>query len=111
MNDYEEVGYDYTEQVVHRLRELADKNSEVEYDNEIEFTDKKSRLMVQALEALESTGGLDFAVLKYPELGEVWGKYFAMREHRRKKAVAMKKLESTMSKEELKLLGLGHLLK
>lgn len=78
-------------------------------NEEMIYGDRKTKLLMQALEALESTGGLDFAVLKHPELGEIWGKYTEERKRARKKADALKKLKSTLSKEEMKLLGISHL--
>ena len=75
------------------------------------YTSKSTRMLIQALEALESTGGLDFAVLKYPDLGETWSKYTRRREERRKRAQALEKLKSTFSKEEMKLLGINDLVK
>ena len=58
-----------------------EKEVEINYDTVISatpdefdevFISKSTRMLIQALEALESTGGLDFAVLKYPELGDTW---------------------------------------
>ena len=75
------------------------------------YTSKSTRMLIQALEALESTGGLDFAVLKYPDLGETWSKYTRRREEKRKRAQALEKLKSTFSKEEMQLLGINNLVK
>lgn len=79
--------------------------------DEIYSSSKSTRMLIQALEALESTGGLDFAVLKHPELGDIWGKYTRQREDRRKRSAALKKLESTLSREEMELLGIDRLVK
>ena len=105
MNDWEvndvEVSYD-------TAGKLAD-NYDDEF-NEI-YMNKSTRMLIQALEALEATGGLDFAVLKHPELGGVWGRYTQRREEKRRRAEALKKLKATFSKEEMQLLGISSLAK
>ena len=102
MNDWdaEEVELRYD----HKLIGEADEFNDV-------YMSKSTRMLVQALEALESTGGLDFAVLKYPELGDIWSKYTRRREEKRKRAQALDKLKSTFSREEMKLLGISDLVK
>ena len=98
--DYDEVEVNYDSDV----GKLVDEFEDV-------YTSKSTRMLIQALEALESTGGLDFAVLKYPDLGETWSKYTRRREERRKRAQALEKLKSTFSKEEMQLLGINNLVK
>ena len=103
-----------------KMNNWEEKEDEINYDTVISatpdefdevFMSKSTRMLIQALEALESTGGLDFAVLKYPELGSMWSKYTRRREERRIRAAAVKKLGETFSQEELTLLGINHLVK
>ena len=103
-----------------KMNDWEEKEVEISYDTVISatpdefdevFMSKSTRMLIQALEALESTGGLDFAVLKYPELGDIWSKYTRRREERRKRAQALEKLKSTFSREEMNLLGINHLVK
>ena len=103
-----------------KMNNWEEKEDDISYDNiigkladefDVVYTSKSTRMLIQALEALESTGGLDFAVLKYPELGDTWSKYTRRREERRIRAAAVKKLGETFSQEELNLLGIHHLVK
>lgn len=104
MNNWDEQEVEISYDNVIDIGKLADEFDEV-------YTSKSTRMLIQALEALESTGGLDFAVLKYPELGDTWSKYTRRREERRIRAAAVKKLGETFSQEELNLLGINHLVK
>ena len=58
------------------------------------------------MEHLEKTGGVEFAILKDPELGRWWAGKVKERERTKKLRDAKDKLISTMSKEELKILGI-----
>ena len=65
-----------------------------------------NKMLTGVMEYLESVGGVEFAVLKDPELGAWWAEKVKKREIARKKKAALEKLKSTMSKEELKILGI-----
>lgn len=65
-----------------------------------------NKMLTGVMEYLESVGGVEFAVLKDPELGAWWAEKVKKRDAARKKAAALEKLKSTMSKEELKILGI-----
>lgn len=58
------------------------------------------------MDHLERTGGVEFAILKDPELGKWWARKVKNREKQRKFEAAKEKLYSTMTKEELKILGI-----
>lgn len=64
-------------------------------------------MLTGVMEHLESVGGVEFAVLKDPELGRWWNKKVKKREHEKNLKAAKEKLYSTMSKEELKILGIN----
>ena len=64
-------------------------------------------MLTNVMEHLEKTGGVEFAILKDPALGKWWAKKVKQREQQRKFEAAKEKLYSTMSKEELKILGIG----
>lgn len=64
-------------------------------------------MLTSVMEYLESVGGVEFAVLKDPELGRWWSKKVKKREHEKNLKAAKEKLYSTMSKEELKILGIN----
>ena len=63
-------------------------------------------MLTNVMEHLEAVGGVEFAVLKDPELGRWWSKKVKKREENRKLKEAKEKLYATMSKEELKILGI-----
>lgn len=67
---------------------------------------KYEKMLNNVMEYLESTGGVEFAVLKDPELGKWWARKVKIREENRKKSAALEKLKATMSNEELKILGI-----
>ena len=64
-------------------------------------------MLTNVMEYLESVGGVEFAILKDPELGRWWAKKVKVRDEKRKREAALNKLKSTMSKEELKILGIN----
>ena len=66
-----------------------------------------NKMLTGVMEYLESVGGVEFAILKDPELGAWWAEKVKKREVARKKEAALEKLKSTMSKEELKILGIS----
>lgn len=63
-----------------------------------------SKMLEGVMEHLEKTGGVEFAVLKDPELGRWWAGKVKERERQRKFTEAREKLAATMTKEELKIL-------
>lgn len=98
----------------YQMKELdITKWQEVEDDDEYSYqTSKKdspfsyAKMLEGVMEHLEKTGGVEFAVLKDPELGRWWNKKVKERERQRKFTEAREKLHSTLSKEELKILGI-----
>lgn len=89
------------------------------YEEEVEWDDSDAlvernplrpsnynKMLTGVMEYLESVGGVEFAILKDPELGAWWAEKVKKRDAARKKAAALEKLKSTMSKEELKILGI-----
>lgn len=64
------------------------------------------KMLTGVMEHLEQVGGVEFAVLKDPELGRFWSAKVKDREEKRKFKEAKEKLYSTMTKEELKILGI-----
>ena len=65
-----------------------------------------SKMLESVMDHLEKTGGVEFAVLKDHELGRWWAGKVKERERAKKLKDAKEKLYSTMSKEELKILGI-----
>lgn len=63
-------------------------------------------MLTSVMEHLEVVGGVEFAILKDPELGRWWAKKVKKRNHEKTLNAAKEKLYSTMSKEELKILGI-----
>ena len=63
-------------------------------------------MLINVMLYLKQTGGLEFAILKDPELGQWWTDRVKKIEKAEKKVAALEKLKSTMSAEELKLLGI-----
>jgi len=64
------------------------------------------KMLQGVMEHLERTGGVEFVILKDPELGRWWTGKVKERERQRKFTEAREKLHSTLSKEELKILGI-----
>lgn len=64
-------------------------------------------MLLNVMLHLEKTGGVEFAVLKDPELGKWWAKKSKQIAIERKRNDAVEKLKATMTKEELKLLGIS----
>lgn len=64
------------------------------------------KMLEGVMEHLEKTGGVEFAILKDPELGRWWSGKVKERERAKKLRDAKDKLISAMSKEELKILGI-----
>lgn len=102
------VTYDIESYAVKEL-EMADWG-EVDEDFNFNETVKKpfayGKMLEGVMEHLEKTGGVEFVVLKDPELGRWWASKVKERERVRKQKAATDKLLSTMSKEELKILGI-----
>jgi hypothetical protein len=63
-------------------------------------------MLTGVMDHLEATGGVEFAILKDPELGRWWSKKVKKREENRKLKEAKEKLYATMTAEELKILGI-----
>lgn len=63
-------------------------------------------MLEKLMDHLDAVGGVEFAILKDPELGRWWAKKVKDREEKRKLKEAKEKLYSTMTDEELKLLGI-----
>ena len=63
-------------------------------------------MLENVMDHLEQIGGVEFAILKDPELGKWWAMKVKHREKQRKYTAAKEKLYSTMTKEELKILGI-----
>ena len=94
-------------------KQLNDMYEETDYSykitDESEFVKPESKyekMLHGVMEYLESAGGVEFAVLKDPELGKWWSRKVKIREENRKKEAALEKLKATMSDEELKILGI-----
>lgn len=66
-----------------------------------------NKMLTGVMEYLESVGGVEFVVLKDPDLGAWWAEKVKKRDAVRKREAALEKLKSTMSKEELKILGIS----
>lgn len=64
------------------------------------------KMLMAVMLYLKQTGGVEFAVLKDEQLGEWWASKVREIERAEAKANALEKLKSTMSKEELKILGI-----
>ena len=64
------------------------------------------KMLTGVMEHLERTGGVEFAIIKDPELGRWWKGKVTRREIKRKTEEAREKLNSVLSKEEQKLLGI-----
>ena len=85
-----------------------------EYEEEIDDYDKPrnepkfnyEQMLFNVLKYLDQTGGVEFAVLKDPELGRYWNKKRKEIEHQKKVDAAKEKLMSALSDEERKLLGI-----
>ncbi len=63
-------------------------------------------MLINLMLYLKSTGGLEFAILKDPELGKWWANKVKKIEKIEKKNAALEKLKSSMTDEELKILGI-----
>lgn len=63
-------------------------------------------MLTGVMDHLDTIGGVEFAVLKDPELGRWWSKKVKKREEKQKLDAAREKLRATMTKEELKILGI-----
>ena len=63
-------------------------------------------MLTKVMEHLEATGGVEFAILKDPELGRWWTSTLKKRELERKIKAAKEKLDAALTKEEQKLLGI-----
>lgn len=87
-----------------------------EYEEEIDdFEERRPRneakfnyeqMLLNVLKYLDQAGGVEFAVLKDPELGRYWNKKKKEIEHQKKVDAAKEKLMSALSEEERKLLGI-----
>lgn len=65
-----------------------------------------SKMLESLMEHLEKAGGVEFAILKDPELGRWWSGKVKERERAKKLKDAKDKLYSTMTAEELRILGI-----
>jgi hypothetical protein len=90
-----------------------DQWTEVADEDVIDWNNKKKQkpfsydnMLMGVMEYLESTGNAEFAILKDPELGRWWAGKVKKREHNKRIAEAKEKLNSVLSKEEQKLLGI-----
>lgn len=63
-------------------------------------------MLVDVLDYLDTHGGLEFAILKNPKIGEFWKRVCDIRDHDRKKSVATEKLYAALTEEERKILGI-----
>lgn len=63
-------------------------------------------MLINLMKYLKQTGGLEFAVLKDPALGEWWTSKIKQIEKVERKKAALDKLHSTMTAEELRILGI-----
>ena len=121
MNDTYDGYIDKVIEILHMKYGVADEDkygwgpeAPVEYEEEDSYVTSRerrpsnySKMLNNVMEYLESVGGVEFAVLKDPELGAWWAEKVKVREEKRKKEAALEKLKSTMSKEELKILGIN----
>ena len=88
--------------------------TEVQYDEEDSILGPRdprpsdyNKMLTGVMEHLEKTGGVEFAIMKDPELGRWWAEKVKKREAKRKRKEALDKLRSTMSEEELNILGIN----
>lgn len=65
------------------------------------------KMLTGVMEYLEQVGGVEFAVMKDPELGRFWTAKVKVREEQRKRKEAVDKLHAALTKEELKILGIN----
>lgn len=108
------------DELIDNMLEVLKMNYVNEYEEAVEWDDADSlversnttrpsnynKMLTGVMEYLESVGGVEFAILKDPELGAWWAEKVKKRDAACKKAAALEKLKSTMSKEELKILGI-----
>lgn len=85
--------------------------TEAEYDDNFDEPKVKnpfsySKMLEGVMQHLEKTGGVEFAILKDPELGRWWSGKVKERERAKKLKDAKDKLYSTMTAEELRILGI-----
>lgn len=105
---------EYIDMMKRYIAEEFDNSWERAYEENDDILVKKTsntvsyeKMLTNVMEYLESAGGVEFAILKDPELGKWWAKKVKIREEKRKKDEALEKLKSTMTKEELKILGIN----
>ena len=102
--EYSEIDVDYT------IKAMKEK-----YDEEYFVVENKTKykhfdyhsMLDDLLDHLENIGGVEFAVIKSPELGRYWAKKVKDREAVRKHEDALKKLKASLTKEEMKILGIN----
>ncbi len=96
-----EEEYDYEEEITDLYKSAPDHMGDMNVSREV-----YEKMLTSVMEHLESVGGVEFAILKDHNLGKWWARKVKVREEKRKKAAAIEKLKSTMSKEELAILGI-----
>ena len=92
----------------YKLKEIDIEQWE-EVDEEYVIPERKFRyeeMLLNVLKYLDQTGGIEFAILKDPELGRYWAKKKKEIEHALAVEAATEKLKSSLTKEELKILGI-----
>ena len=88
------------------MAEWGEVDEDFDFNTAVKKPFAYGKMLEGVMEHLEKTGGVEFAVLKDPELGRWWAAKVKERERVRKQKAATEKLLSTMSKEELKILGI-----
>lgn len=95
-------GYDVKKISMNEWQEFEDEDDNAYAGKPFSY----AKMLEGVMEHLEKTGGVEFAVLKDPELGRWWNKKVKQRERQRIFTEARAKLHETFTKEELKILGI-----
>lgn len=102
------------EDVMEQLRRYATFDTESysnqhfnQWNNDVALDFRYEDMLLTVMLHLEKTGGVEFAILKDPELGRWWAKKSKQIAIERKRNNAIDKLKATMTTEELKLLGIS----
>mgnify|MGYP000275848600 CR=1 FL=1 len=88
------------------MAEWGEVDEDFDFNTAVKKPFAYSKMLEGVMDHLEKAGGVEFVILKDPELGRWWAAKVKDRERNRKQREAKEKLLSTMSKEELKILGI-----
>lgn len=91
----EEVYEDYDE--YEEIKSKVSKEPKFNYES----------MLLNVLKYLDQTGGVEFAILKDPELGRYWNKKKKEIAHQKAVDAAKEKLHNSLTEEEMKILGIN----